>query len=428
MKIFILSSIFLCAFFVSSAQNNPPAKLKIFIDCRVSCDENYIRSNIAFVDFVIDRLAADVHVLITSQRNGGGGSTVQIIFFGQNNFKQRSDTLIYNQMPDASGDEKRIQITKRIRLGLIPFLSKLVNAKVASPDNNILREKNTDTVKAPLDKIVPSVTTKDKWNYWVYKIGADGRYSVDQNYKSSNISSYVTANRTTDKLKVNFSMSAQNDNSTYKYEDSGRVTRYKVSNKSYSISHSLVKSISEHWSLGYEMSFSNNTFSNIKSKKYFATGIEYAIFPYKAVNSKFFTISYILNVRHNNYYDTTIYNKIAEVLLGQEIEAKLSLNQKWGYVNAGISYYSFFKDVKLNNLLLTLDVNIRITGGLSFYIYTYGELIHDQVYLVKGNATIQEILTRRRQLASSYSFYSGAGLSFRFGSILNNFVNPRFSK
>ena len=74
-----------------------------------------------------------------------------------------------------------------------------------------------------------------------------------------------------------------------------------------------------------------------------------------------------------------------------------------------------------------MSINLRITGGLSFYVYSSGGLIHDQVYLEKGNATIQEILTRRRQLASTYSFNSGAGLSFRFGSILNNFVNPRFS-
>jgi hypothetical protein len=46
--------------------------------------------------------------------------------------------------------------------------------------------------------------------------------------------------------------------------------------------------------------------------------------------------------------------------------------------------------------------------------------------LVKGDATEQEVLTRKRQLASTYNYYTSFGLNYRFGSILNNFVNPRF--
>jgi hypothetical protein len=75
---------------------------------------------------------------------------------------------------------------------------------------------------------------------------------------------------------------------------------------------------------------------------------------------------------------------------------------------------------------MNLDMNVRISGGLSFNVYAYSELVRDQIYLPKGGATEQEILTRRRQLASSYNFYSGFGFNYRFGSKLNNFVNPRF--
>ncbi len=114
------------------------------------------------------------------------------------------------------------------------------------------------------------------------------------------------------------------------------------------------------------------------------------------------------------------------MLLGHKAQVNLSVKQKWGYINSSIAYFNYFKDSRLNNLALHLTTNIRITGGLSFYLYSNAALVHDQVYLAKGNASQQEILTRRRQLASSYNFYSGFGLNFRFGSILNNFVNPRF--
>ena len=39
---------------------------------------------------------------------------------------------------------------------------------------------------------------------------------------------------------------------------------------------------------------------------------------------------------------------------------------------------------------------------------------------------VQEILVRRRQLETSYNFFAGVGLSYTFGSIFNNIVNPRF--
>jgi hypothetical protein len=106
----------------------------------------------------------------------------------------------------------------------------------------------------------------------------------------------------------------------------------------------------------------------------------------------------------------------------------LSLKQKWGNVNSSITYSNFFKDPSLNNVALSLSVNVRITGGLSFNMYSTGAIVHDQVYLAKGKASEQDILVRRRQIASAYNFYSGIGVNYRFGSILNNFVNPRFNQ
>jgi len=54
------------------------------------------------------------------------------------------------------------------------------------------------------------------------------------------------------------------------------------------------------------------------------------------------------------------------------------------------------------------------------------KLKYDQIYLPKDEADITEVLTRRRQIASGYNFYTSFGLNYRFGSKLNNFVNPRF--
>ena len=46
--------------------------VKAYIDCG-SCDIEYIKNEITFVNYVRDRNEAHVHVLITTQRTGSGG-------------------------------------------------------------------------------------------------------------------------------------------------------------------------------------------------------------------------------------------------------------------------------------------------------------------------------------------------------------------
>ncbi|MEO5948217.1 MAG: hypothetical protein ABIP79_15475, partial [Chitinophagaceae bacterium] len=92
----------------------------------------------------------------------------------------------------------------------------------------------------------------------------------------------------------------------------------------------------------------------------------------------------------------------------------------------GTEYYNYLHNWKFFNLQAYTELDIRITGGLSFRIYTAAELTRDQLFLPKEGATPQEVLTRRRQLASGYSFFTNFGITYRFGSKFNNFVNPRF--
>lgn len=403
----------------NASTNTGSQRLKVFVDCSNTwCDNTFIRTEINIVDFLLDRIAADVHILITSQQNGSGGSQFQMIFYGQNRFKNITDTLKYNLDPNATDSERRDAMVKYIKLGLTPFIMKTdyageINIQMKKAEQKA-NEKNINT------------NTKDKWNYWVFRLGASGNLSMDKVYKSNSYRTNISADRTTDKLKTGFRINANSNVSKYEYETPTGIEKYEVKNSSYGFNHFMVVSINQHWSYGYEINYKNSTFSNLKGSIYISPGIEYAIFPYKLVNNKFFTVSYVIDYSRNKYYDTTVYNKTKESLMGHKLSANLSLNQKWGNINTSISYRNYFSDWKLNNLGINLNVNVRISGGLSFYAYSFGGLIRDQIYLPKGGATEQEILTRRRQLASAYNFYTGFGFNFRFGSKLNNFVNPRF--
>jgi hypothetical protein len=418
-KLFQLMTLLLLTFFIK-AQNNSQSthRLKVFIDCSNTwCDQTFIKTEINIVDFMLDNQAADLHILITEQSTGSGGSQYQLIFFGQNQFKNQSDTLRFITSPNATDFEERDILIKYLKLGLAPFI-----AKTSSVNGVTINMKQENTGDGKKD----TTATKDPWNYWVLRVSANGNINADEVYKSLRYSSRFTASRITDELKINFSVNGSKDKTTYEYETTTGIEKFTVDNNYYGINHSLIKSINSHWSYGYEANITSSTFSNIKRMLFFRTGIEYDIFPYKDVNNKFFTISYTVDIRHNKYYDTTLYDKTQESLGGHSLEVNLSFNQKWGSMNIGANYHNYFTNWKYFNLGLNMFTSVRISGGLSFNVGAFGGLTRDQIYLPKGGATEQEVLTRRRQLASGYSYYTSFGLSYRFGSKLSNFVNPRF--
>ncbi|MDE3183014.1 MAG: hypothetical protein KGM16_06300 [Bacteroidota bacterium] len=409
--------IFYCLY--ASAQNqNDLQKLKVFIDCsRVGCDWSFIRTQIKIVDFLFDSEASDVHILITAQRAGNGGRQYELLFYGQHNYDYYNDTLYFTTAATATSSEVRKQMVHSVMMGIAPLVARTAYASAISIDM-----KGSDSTNS-----LSSVVTKDKWNYWIFNVGIDGRLNVDKNYKSDRFSSDFSADRTTEDLKVGFRIYGSKNHSIYQYQDStGATSKYTVNNSNYGFFNNLVKSMARHWSYGYQVSYSNNTFSNFKRKIYFNPAIEYNFYPYSEVNSRFFVLRYGADVSLNNYYDTTIYNKLRQTLYGHQFSAALTLNQKWGTFYSSIYYRNYFSDWKLNNMGINLNVNVRVTGGLSFYVNTSGSIVHDQIYLVKGNVSEQDLLIKTRQLGSSFNYNLYFGVNFRFGSKLNNFVNPRF--
>lgn len=402
-----------------NAQNGKPSeRLKVFIDCSNTwCDMNFIRSEINIVDFYLDRMLADVHVLITDQRTGSGAMQYQMIFFGLNKFKNETDTLLANTEPNMTEFETRDVFIKYLKLGLSSFLIK--KGQVNGISINMKQDKS--------DKTTQVENTKDPWKFWVFRIGTFGNFNGESVYKSTRLNGNISARKITDDIKIEFRARAGNNVSKYEFtDDQGVVEKFKVENSHFGFQHSTIFSLTEKWSYGYELEFDNSTFSNNKRRTRLQTGFEYNLFPYRDVNSRFWAFNAGLTAQRNNYYDTTIYNKTEETLFGQFANMTASFTKKWGNFWGGIEYRSFLHDLKLNNLEMNLGTNVRITGGLSFNIHASYNLVHDQVYLPKGGASEQEILTRRRQLQTNFEYFFGFGLNYRFGSNLNNFINPRF--
>jgi hypothetical protein len=126
------------------------------------------------------------------------------------------------------------------------------------------------------------------------------------------------------------------------------------------------------------------------------------------------------------YREETIYDKSREGLWGENISATLELKEKWGTISNAFEASHYFKDFSKNRLQLYSELSLRLFKGLSLSLYGNYSRIHDQISLPKGEATLDQVLLRRTQLATSYSYYGSIGLSYTFGSMFSKVVNPRF--
>ena len=124
----------------------------------------------------------------------------------------------------------------------------------------------------------------------------------------------------------------------------------------------------------------------------------------------------------------TLFDRTSETLFYERLSATLALKDEWGSASGTVEAAHYFHDFNKNHVYSYGDANIRLFKGFSLRLYAQAQLIGDQLYLAKAGASEQEILLQRTQLATQFSYYGSAGLSYPFGSIYNNVVNPRFGQ
>lgn len=398
----------LCAQSIQSSDSLRFGALKVFFDCPY-CDEDHIRREVSFVNYVRDRKEAQVHVMITRQITGSGGREYSFLFIGQKEFEGQNDTLLYNTMPDATDEEIREGQIHTLKIGLIRYVAKTPVASKIKITYDIPRQ----------DELV-----EDRWKSWVFRTGINGYLDGEKSYKYYSIYGNISASKITPDWKINFDY-----NSRFS-ED--KITTDEETVYSTRISHSLntliVKSLGDHWSIGGTTSLSSSTYSNYKLRYRLFPGIEYDIFPYSESTRKQLTFLYTAGYSLHEYKDSTIYNKTSESLFGQEFVIALNLTQKWGSINTSLNASNYFHDWTKNNFSMFTSVDIRIAKGLEVSIGCSASIIHDQLNLVKGEATTEEILLRIKELETSYQYFVFFGISYTFGAIYNNVVNPRFNQ
>jgi hypothetical protein len=403
---------------VTHAQQSPaPARsaaeaLRVFVDCDF-CDFDYLRVETPWVDFVRDRTVADVHLLITRQQTGAGGSLYTIHALGQGAFRGRQDTLAYSTEPAATQDARRSELARNVQLGLVPYVLRTARGRtlrVATPGR-------AEAARAP------TVTTRDPWNAWVFEVESGASLEREQQQSEVSASGELGARRITEALKLGAGVEGNFERSRFTLDDGRIVTNLR---ESYEGGVVAVKSMGGHWGTGAELLVGSSTFQNTRLAVRVAPAVEYSVWPYAEATRRQLTIQYSVGSSAFRYREETIFGRLSETRPTQALVVGYDVRQPWGSAEVTTEASSFLDDRAQYRLVGDAELRLRIVRGLQLEVGGNAALIRDQLSIVKRDATPEEILLQRRALRTDYRFDTYIGLSYTFGSIFNSVVNPRF--
>lgn len=387
--------------------------LRLFLDCPTYlCDLDFLRTEITFVNYVRDRRDAQLYVLVSTQETGAGGTEYTLTFIGQGSLSGRSDTLRYSSRPTDPEDAVRHGFARVLKLGLMRYVA-------GTPIADHLEV----TFTAPTANTTAPRQGHDPWNYWVFNLGARGFFNGESQQSYRSVSGNIGANRTTEQLKVSLGLHGNSSHSRY---DLDSVTTYLTDTYSYGLNGTIVWSAGPHWSFGAEGGASASTYNNYDLNAVLGPAVEFDVFPYAESTRRQLTFKYAIGVQYSRYIDTTIYAKTQETLARHSLDISLDFKQPWGEAGVSLSGSQYLNDLSKVNAGLFGSVRVNIIRGLRFNVGGSYSIVRDQLALPAGGATPEEILVRQQQLATSYSYFMSVGLSYTFGSIYNNVVNPRF--
>jgi hypothetical protein len=262
---------------------------------------------------------------------------------------------------------------------------------------------------------------QDKWANWIIEVYGGGNFSKEARKSSFNIRYGMYANRVTNLWRIR----------THPYFNLNKRTFVQGNEVITSILHrngfdgSIVRSLTNHWSIGAFTEIHSSTYSNIALSMKIAPALEYSLLPYEEATRKEITIAYSIGYLQRYYLEETLFDKMKESLLSQALSLAVRIRQPWGSVFAQMQGSQFLHDLTKNRIEFDSNVSIRLVKGLSVNGAANLEVIHDQLALPKGGTSLEDVLLQQKQLSTTFQVYFSIGLSYTFGSMYNNIVNTR---
>lgn len=391
----------------------PPARLRVYLDCG-ECFAEYLRDQIKWVDFVRQPQDAEVVLLSSSRETGGGGREYLLRFVGAGRFQGTNKELRAVSVSGDAEDVRRGGVLDAVTVGLLGYM-----AQDGLPQGFELtvRPRSAAAGDAP--------PARDPWNLWVFSLRAGGSFEAEETTREIEWSGRASADRVTDQWKLAFGASIEERTERFDLDEDDP---FEVTRGSREVEGFVARSVGPHWSFGVDAGVNASDFGNDKFSARFAPAVEYSVFPYQEYASRQLLFQYEAGPRHARYNEITIFNKLQETLWRHEVSMSFDQRQPWGAVEFGAEFSQYLHDLGKYRFEVNGELDLRITRGLSLSLEGDASRIRDQIALPRRGATPEEVLLRLRQLQSGYEVRFSVAVTYSFGSLFNNVVNPRFGR
>ncbi len=387
--------------------------MKVFLDCS-RCFQDFLRTEVALVDYVRDRSEANVHVLITSAETGGAGREYTLAFIGLpplfEEFDQTLRTITTTSDPE---DTVRRQLATTLRIGLLRYLTRTT----VPPELTVTVGSGADGARAR--------PTSDRWNAWVFSLRGSASFDGEESSRQRFLGLDIGASRITPNWKITFGVEAEHETEEFDLDEEDPV---RVERRQRDFETLIVKAVTDHWSVGAETEIESSTFDNLQLAVAVAPAVEFNVFPYSMYTRRQLRAKYALGLQRLRYYEQTLFGKTGETLPAHEISLTYEQRERWGSIEARTQWSQYLHDLSKNQLETEGQVSIRIAQGLSVDGGLDASRIRDQLFLPLRGATEEEVLLRLRRLQSGYEYGLRVSLTYTFGSIFSSIVNPRFGR
>jgi hypothetical protein len=322
----------------AGAQTPAPADdgtVRVYFDCRNSCDFDFLRQEVDFVDYVRNRDVADVHVLVTTETTGSNGRAYDLQYIGLGRFEGHNHHASFVSSGSDTSDERRRGLSRVFSLGITSYL-------LSSTIANELQVARTGN-RPPGPPPTAATAAGDKWNLWVFDIGSSLNLDGERADTSRQLRGNFSANRTTDMWKFNIRGFGQWEREKFELSD-GRVIHSQSHN--YNVSGQAVKSLGpQHWAVLGRLFTGESTNNNYSQETVARAGLEYSVFPYAQSTQRTLVFQYSAGLRHNRYFETTIYGKNQETRPEQSLQGVLALRQPWGQATVSLEHVTLLDDL-----------------------------------------------------------------------------------
>ena len=394
---------------LSDESNN----LKVYVNC-IWCYQDYLRTQITWVDFVQDQFVSEVDLTITSLVTGSGGTEFLLQFSGKRELSGMSDTLKLTTNAINTENEIRESLARKVKLGLVRYAACGKSGDCLSVSSNAIQDS--------MDVGIGSNPMEDPWNAWVFRVGANGNVAAQKSIQSGTFNSSLSVSQVKETHKLLLSMSARYNEQRYDYGDF--TDSYRLRSQSMNVTY--VHSLSDHWSAGVFASAERSDFSNYDLFQNTSAAIEYNVFPYREAQTKSLTLVYRSGFSYYDFQEETIFNKKLDRIPAHSFLLSTTFTKDWGQLSSGVEVASFLNYFEKNHLFFWCNYSIRIFKGLSINSWVNFSVQRDQINIRLNGASPEEVLLQQQELQTDFEFNAFMGLSYRFGSIYNNVVNPRF--